>query len=167
MTAQARKGRYFPMSLDLVKAAVRQAALRNKDDRSLPVILANPRPSQERESLAGELRPLLDLTLFSLPLATAAEEGTVLWQRILGACFLLRQHKLPTRSGQGPVYAFIGGAGDPSLRIVARWYHFQTRAYRGTDKFTGGLNRRLIRVEEHAVTLPAAVWTGPEPGARA
>jgi hypothetical protein len=38
--------------------------------------------------------------------------------------------------------------------VVERWYHFQTLKYRGTDKFTGGLNRKLLKTDEYAVHLP-------------
>jgi hypothetical protein len=58
------------------------------------------------------------------------------------------------RSGQGPVYDFNGGLASTALSVVERWYHFQTRKYRGTDKFTGGLNRKLLKVDEYELRLP-------------
>ena len=44
-----------------------------------------------------------------------------------------------------------------SAANVAVWTEgadFQTRKYRSTDKFTGGLNRKLLKIDEYAVRLP-------------
>ena len=81
-------------------------------------------------------------------------EAAVLWRSTVEHCGHLGRRKTTDRSGHGPVYEFLGGIEGRSLSVVERWYHFQTLKYRSTDKFTGGLNRKLLKIDDYAVKLP-------------
>ncbi|MEP7216464.1 MAG: hypothetical protein ABI782_09440, partial [Anaerolineaceae bacterium] len=116
----------------------------------LSVIFRNPSPSEAKEDLVAEFRPGVQLALVSLPVATNREESAEVWRSILAACFTLAARKLAPGSGPAPVYVFFGAVSP--LSVVERIYHYQTRKYRATDKFTGGLNRKLIRLEEKRIS---------------
>jgi hypothetical protein len=119
----------------------------------VPVVFRNPSASEKREALVAQFRPGKELTFLSVRNEVDAE-AAVLWSSIVEHCGRLAGRQLSDRSGHGPVYAFLGGLEGRPLSVVERWYHFQTRKYRSTDKFTGGLNRKLLRIDEYAVQLP-------------
>jgi hypothetical protein len=123
--------------------------LKDRVGSRLPVVRRNPSPSEVKEGLVAEFRPSRELVLLSLSADMPNDEGAQLWQWVLQFCPRLDARRTSSNSGHGPVYAFLGSS--PPLVVVERWYHYQTRKYRATDKFTGGLNRKLVRLEEKRV----------------
>jgi hypothetical protein len=117
------------------------------------VVFRNPTASELKEGLVAQFEPENGLTYISVP-NHVDKEAAVLWRSIIGYCEWLAKREPAERSGHGPVYDFVGGLEDRPFSIVERWYHFQTRKYRSTDKFSGGVNRKLIRVEEQVLALP-------------
>jgi hypothetical protein len=143
------KNRLFPLNIVEVRKFVSVNDMQSLDDGKLAVVFLNPAPADVEEDLVAEFRPGKQLALFSVPLGMPQAEAEDLWRWVLAFCpgLTARQHK--AHSGTGPVYAFLGSA--PPLSVVERWYHFQQRKYRSTDKFTGGLNRKLLKVEEKRI----------------
>jgi hypothetical protein len=149
--ARPEKGRTFPLSFASVRNLVVAAKIRKPDGRRAPIAFRNPSASEKREALVATFRPEKEFTLLSVP--NELDEAAVLWRSIVEYCGWLARRKTPDRSGHGPVYDFLGGLEGRPLSVVERWYHFQTRKYRSTDKFTGGSNRRLLKVDEYPVQL--------------
>ena len=139
----------MPLSFAQVASMVRHVGLLSDEGKRLPIVLANPSPAERTEGLVAEFRPLRHLRLLSLP--ELHPGGDDLWRFVVSQCPALAGRHCAPNSGRGPVYAFLGTTA-PS-RVLERWYHYQTRAYRATDKFTGGANRKLIRVDEWVVAI--------------
>jgi hypothetical protein len=148
-TSQPRKGRYFPLTPVDVVALASRIQVPDASNGRLIVCLNNPTPAQDREGLIAELTAGGRLALYSMLEDVEPEAGARRWRSVLDTCPSLLAHKTPARSGRGPVYAFLANADDELPRVVVRWYHYQTRKYRSTDKFSGGPNRKLIRIDEH------------------
>ena len=146
---RSSKGRSFPLQFAHVLGVVTTHGLKGEDGARLPVILRNPSPSEATEELVAAFRPRRYLALVSLAADVPSEDASHLWEWVLEACPNLAARRTSPNTGQGPVYAFVGT--QLPLVILERWYHYQTRKYRGTDKFTGGLNRKLLRVDEKRV----------------
>jgi hypothetical protein len=146
------KGRTFPLSFACVLALVVAAEIQKSDGRRVPLVFRNPSVSEKREALVAKFRPSKEITFLSAP-SEAAAEAAVLWSSIVEHCRLLERRRTLDRSGYGPVYDFHGGLEGRPFSVIERWYHFQTRKYRGTDKFTGGLNRKLLKLDEYVVEL--------------
>jgi hypothetical protein len=144
--AEPAKGRTFPLAFIDVLGLLGKG-------RRIPLVFRNPTPAEERQGRVAQFRPGKHLTLLSVPIdlsATAVE----LWPLIVRYCGWIARRPSLHRSGQGPVYDLDGGLAGTPLSVVERWYHFQTRKYRSTDKFTGGLNRKLLKVDEYELRLP-------------
>ena len=152
-SARPAKGQVFPMAFAQVLREVLDRGLRTGEGDRLPVVLRNPLPSDEKEDLLAEFLPGRALFLVSVRAEMPNPEALSLWIGILNSCQTLAGRRAAPNTGKGPVYAFLGPSVPP--RVVERWYHYQTRKYRGTDKFTGGLNRKLIRLDEKPVNLGA------------
>jgi len=144
--AEPAKGRTFPLTFINVLTLLGKG-------RRIPVVFRNPTPAEKRQARVAQFSPGKHLTLLSVPIELSAT-AMVLWPLIVRYCGWLARRPTLRRSGQGPVYDFDGGLAGTPLSIVERWYHFQTRKYRGTDKFTGGLNRKLLKVDEYQLQLP-------------
>jgi len=153
--SQARpgKGRTFPLSFASVLGLVVAATIRKSDGQRVPVVFRNPSASEKREALVAQFRPGKELVLLSVP-NELNTDAAVLWHSIVEHCGHLSRRKTVDRSGHGPVYEFLEGLGGRPLVAVERWYHFRPRKYRSTDKFTGGLNRKLLKIDNYAVILP-------------
>jgi hypothetical protein len=147
------KGRHFPLGFAVTLGLLRKASLLDPDGKRASLMLANPTESELGEGIVAEYRRPAVLRLMSLPEGEVA--GAELWQWVIAVCRLLHERPLRANSGRGPYYVFLGPSRPP--RVVERWVHFQTRGYRGTDKFTGGADRRLRRVDEWPVEVPPAV----------
>jgi hypothetical protein len=143
------KGRSFPLQFAHVLGVVNTDGLKGEDGARLPVILRNPSPSEAKEELVAAFRPRRYLALVSIPADVPSEHASHLWEWALENCRKLAARRTSPNTGHGPVYAFVGS--QLPLDILERWYHYQTRKYRGTDKFTGGLNRKLLRIDEKRV----------------
>lgn len=143
------KGRAFPLEFAHVLGIVTIHGLKGEQGARLPVILRNPSPSQSKEELVAAFHPKQYLALVSLAATVPSEDASKLWEWVLATCPSLAVRKTSPNTGDGPVYAFVGSRLP--LVILERWYHYQTRKYRGTDKFTGGLNRKLVRLDEKRV----------------
>jgi hypothetical protein len=141
--------RLFPLTIAEVRAFVSLNNMQSSDGGKLVVVFLNPAPADAEEDLVAEFRPGKQLALFSVPLDTPQAEAEDLWRWVLSFCPGLAARRPRPSSGTGPVYAFLGKV--PPLSVVERWYHFQQRKYRSTDKFTGGLNRKLLKVEEKRI----------------
>jgi hypothetical protein len=138
----------FPLQLGEILSGI-AGQLKDRAGTRLAVVRRNPSPSEAKEGLVAEFRPSQELVLLSLSAEMPNNEGAQLWQWVLQSCPSLAARRTSPNSGHGPVYAFLGSS--PPLVVVERWYHYQTRKYRSTDKFTGGLNRKLVRLEEKRV----------------
>ena len=147
------KGRAFPFPLAEVLRLVSTAAIKNAEGRRPRVVLRNPTVSEGRNQLIAEFDRGSVLHLLSVP-AESMEEARQAWPVVIAYCGWLARRDVPSRSGLGPVYAFEKGRSVQCATVVERWYHYQTLKYRGTDKFTGGLNRKLLKIDEYAVHLP-------------
>jgi hypothetical protein len=144
--AEPAKGRTFPLTFNNVLTLLGKG-------RRIFLVFRNPTPTEKQQGRVAQFRPGKHLTLLSVPIDLSAS-GIVLWPLIIRYCGWLARRPTVHRSGQGPIYDFEGGHAGAPLSVVERWYHFQTRKYRGTDKFTGGLNRKLLKVDEHQLQLP-------------
>jgi hypothetical protein len=144
--AEPAKGRAFPLTF------VNVLGLLGKGRRHT-LVFRNPTRAEKRQGLVAQFRPGKRLILLSVPIELSTT-GIELWPLIVRYCGWLARRSTSRRSGQGPVYDFDGGLAGTPLSIVERWYHFQTRKYRSTDKFTGGLNRKLLKVDEYQLQLP-------------
>ena len=151
--ARPAKGQMFPMAFPQLLREVLNRSLRTREGDRLPIVLRNPLPSDKKEDLVAEFLPGRALFLVSVRAEMPNPEALSLWTGILNSCQTLADRRVAPNTGKGPVYAFLGPSVP--LRVVERWYHYQTRKYRGTDKFTGGLNRKLIKLEERPVNLGA------------
>jgi hypothetical protein len=145
------KGRSFPLQFAHVLGVVATHGLKDEQGARLPVILRNPSPSEAKERLVAAFRPRRYLALVSLAAQVPSEDASHLWEWVLETCPKLDARRTSPNTGHGPVYALVGS--QRPLVILERWYHYQTRKYRGTDKFTGGLNRKLLRVDEKRVVV--------------
>lgn len=144
------KDRVFPLALGEVRAFVSTNNLRHRDGGELPVIFRNPAPSESKEGLVAEFRPGRQLALISIIAEMSVSEAEGVWRWVLSFCPALATRRPRANSGEGPVYAFLGSVRP--LAVVERWYHYQQKKYRATDKFTGGLNRKLLKLEEKPIT---------------
>lgn len=147
------QGRTFPLSFGSVLSLVDAAGLRKPDGRRVSVVFRNPSASEKRAALVAQFRPGKELSLLSVANHIDAE-ARVLWSFIIEQCGRLARPRIVDRPGHGPVYDFRSGLEDSVFSVVECWYHFQTRKYRATDKFTGSLNRKLLKIDEYAVQLP-------------
>lgn len=143
------KNRLFPLTIAEVRAFVSLNNMQSSDGSKVVVVFLNPAPADAEEDLVAEFRPGKQLALFSVPLDTPQAEAEDQWRWVLSFCPGLAARRPKPSSGTGPVYAFLGKV--PPLSVVERWYHFQQRKYHSTDKFTGGLNRKLLKVEEKRI----------------
>jgi len=133
---------------------IRALDLRGPGKNPFQLVLRNPSAAELSESLRGDFRPGVRLSLLSVPIEIPADEARDVWRWILAQCPDLAAPRLPQIFDQRALYVFIGSRVP--LTVLERRYHYQTRRYRATDKFTGGLNRKLLKVDQKTVAIREA-----------